>query len=439
MTNHPVTLIVSDLHVGGGAADPGDDHIYHKNQLVGYLRDAAASKEGQAGRLELFFNGDFLEFAQTDTDAFKLLHENAWCTKDESLKKLNTIIAGHPDIFQALADFQTPGNQVTIAAGNHDVDLYWELVQDRLREVAGPKLKFELGQEWVERHGGKLQIGHGHMHDVANRFKNWKHPFATLPYGVERLEMCPGTLFMVKFVNQMEAEYPFADNLLPVGKLAAVLMKDDKSGFMSVAWAFSKFLSTTSFSTLGANSDDDFGRRLVAHISYNPARLALLKEKAAEFELPPPDMPLTEEWLASNMFSLLGRISAKDWAQLFEVPGSATLGDGSNVSLSALSIAKDIDGREELRKAARLRAAETQASVIVMGHTHQPDRIDLDNCVYYNPGSWTRYLDLRGTTTKVTLEDLRNEAAYPYQLNVVRVENVNGSLQSAMIKIDSQP
>lgn len=424
MPDQPITLIVSDLHVGDGNYD--DDHVHDKNQLVNFIRAAAASDDGCAGRLELFFNGDFLEFAQTATDAFTLVDDNGWCTEHESLAKLEAIIGGHPAIFAALAEFRQAGNVVTIAAGNHDVDLFWPRVQDRLRQVAGASLRFEVGQEWVERHGGQLQIGHGHMQDVANRFKNWQHPIATLPWAVQRLEMCPGTLFMVKFVNGMEAEYPFADNLLPIGKLANVLLKDDKGGFAAVGWAFSKFLATTSMSVLGADGEDDFGSRLARHVN-RPERLALLQAKAGQFQLPPPDNPLTEAWLKEHMFALLGKVSAAEWRQLFDVPPAQ--------SLSAIVGANFVDGRELLRKAALKRATQTGASVIVMGHTHQPDEVTFDDVVYYNPGSWTRYWELDSKQT-LTLDDLRDEQRYPYQLNVVRVERTDTGLRSRMDTID---
>ena len=185
-----VTLILSDLHVGGGAKDPGDDHVYHRRQLVDFVRQQLASPEGQQGRLELFFNGDFLEFAQTNVDAFSHLSDERWCTELESLAKLETIIGGHPDIFAALLGFQSKKNLVTIAAGNHDVDLYWDKVQARLREVAGQDVRFEIGQEWVERYQGKLQIGHGHTSDVANRFQHWDRPVVGGPLSASNAWRC---------------------------------------------------------------------------------------------------------------------------------------------------------------------------------------------------------------------------------------------------------
>jgi UDP-2,3-diacylglucosamine pyrophosphatase LpxH len=435
-----ITLIASDLHVGGGPHDPGDDHVYHKNQLASFIREQAASANGRAGRIELFFNGDFLEFAQTDVDAFAHVSDERWCTEQESLRKLETIIRGHRDIFDALRDFQVPGNVVTIAAGNHDVDLYWDKVQARLREVAGAGLRFEVGSEWVERYGGKLQIAHGHMNDVANRFEHWEHPFVAGDFGVECLEMCAGTLFMVKFVNKLEAEYPFADNLLPVTKLASVLMRDDKAGYVSVGWMFARLVATTSGSVLEAGAADDYGARLLRQIQNSPTRAARLDAVLAAHGLEDDRKrlaakTLTEERLAEVMFTLLGRVDGPAWQALFELEHSGVVLGDDGITLSAIYRAGNIDGKEELRKAATKRARQKRASVVVMGHTHQEDELKGDGFVYFNPGSWTRYLELQ-EGRRVTLDELKDETKYPYALNMVRVEPVGGELRASMVCVD---
>ena len=56
-----------------------------------------------------------------------------------------------------------------------------------------------------------------------------------------------------------------------------------------------------------------------------------------------------------------------------------------------------------------------------MGHTHLPDKQSFDNRHYLNPGSWTRYLDLE-EHPHPSLDDLRDEARYPYELNYILVE-----------------
>jgi UDP-2,3-diacylglucosamine pyrophosphatase LpxH len=439
MSEKPVTLIVSDLHVGGGPADPGDDHIYQGGALVRLLDEQAASDDGKAGRLELVFNGDFLEFAQTNTAAFSHVSDHYWCTEPESLAKLDTILSGHPAIFEALRRFQANGSVVTIAAGNHDVDLAWESVRARLRAAAGADLRFEIGRPWIERQGGRLQIGHGHMHDAANRFEHWDHPIVTSDWGVPCLEMCPGTLFMVKFVNRLEAQYPFADNLLPVTKLLAVLMREDKAGMLSVAWLFSRLLGGSSPFTLEAAAPDEVGSRLLerarddaAYRADVAAALAQARQDAVRERWL--NDPPAADTLQAAMLALLGRADETTWNRLFDVPRSAVaLGADDGVTLEALRKAAFWRGKEALRIAARDRAEETHAEVVVMGHTHQPDEAEAGAARYFNPGCWTRYLEL-GPGQRVTLDDLRDESRYPYALNYVRVGlGSGGSLDAAMV------
>ena len=440
MNDDRITLIVSDLHVGGGPADAGDDHVYHNNQLVNFVRAQGATPEGLDGRLELFFNGDFLEFAQTDVKAFSLVSDKCWCTEVESLRKLETILKGHPEIFEALRDFQKPGNVVTIAAGNHDVDLYWAKVQARLREVAGAGLRFEIGQDWIERYDGKLQVGHGHMSDVANRFENWAHPVVTTQWGIECLEMCPGTLFMVKFVNKLEAQYPFADNLLPVTKLASVLLRDDKSGFASVGWMFTRLVATTSPTTLGTDTGEDYGTRLLGLVQGSRSRAARLAAILQEQDMEEDRQllaarALTQERLASLMFALLGRLDMRTRQSLFDLSDTGVDLGTDNVTLAAIVRANLVDGKIELKKVAKKRGTLKNASVVVMGHTHQADELEWNGGKYYNPGCWTRYLELEPGRS-ITLEDLKEESKYPYALNFVRVERQGDSLASEMVNID---
>ncbi len=129
MSKQPIVIVISDLHVGGGTADQGDDHVYDQNQLRNFIDGLRTSPDGQAGRIELYINGDFLEFAQVGQDIYTLRSADAWCSESESRAKLALIVAGHRDIFDALNAFGAAGNLVTIAAGNHGVDLFWPGVQ----------------------------------------------------------------------------------------------------------------------------------------------------------------------------------------------------------------------------------------------------------------------------------------------------------------------
>jgi hypothetical protein len=86
-----------------------------------------------------------------------------------------------------------------------------------------------------------------------------------------------------------------------------------------------------------------------------------------------------------------------------------------------------------LRTTARAQLEEhPEARVLVLGHTHQPDDATFDGGVrYYNPGSWTRYIEY-DQNHPLTLKDLEREADFPYELNYVRVSRGTDGLDSRM-------
>ncbi len=424
MSERRQTLIVSDLHLGGGAADPGDDHVYQNRQLERFVRQRLASPAGQAGGIELFFNGDFLEFAQVRPQAYRSPSADYWCSEPESLEKLEAILAGHDHSFAALHDFQAAGNLVTLAAGNHDVDLCWPAVRKRLRARIGPGLRFETGVDWVERHDGRLHIGHGHLEDPANRFKHWSAPILQAPDGA-RLEMCPGTLFMVRFVNGLEGRYPFADNLHPVQNLATVLLREDTGGFASAGWMLLKFIARHA-KTLGASEASDVGRRLLARLreddDFAQRLAAACRLLGAERSPESVRRDVSDEdSLAELMRQLFAVVPPDDWQALFALQPAAVLGAAGSKTLGTIVGARHF-GRKALRDLAQRRFdACPAAQVVVMGHTHLPDDQPFDNGRYLNPGSWTRYLDLE-KHPPLRLDDLRDESRFPYELNYVVVE-----------------
>jgi UDP-2,3-diacylglucosamine pyrophosphatase LpxH len=440
-----VTLIVSDLHVGGGPYDKGDDHVYDRDQFRNFVLECAGTPEGRAGDVELVVNGDFLEFAQTSPAVYEPRSSEHWCSEAESRRKLDDIIKGHPDIFEALKTFQGRGNQVTIAAGNHDVDLYWPDVQRRLREVSGDALAFDLGATWYARYGGRLLVGHGHMFDPANKFAHWGDPVLR-DVDPPRLEMCAGTLFMVKFVNRLEKDYPFSDNLRPVTALASVLMKEDRLGFLSVGWLLTKFLArhprvSASVQELNKN----LGRILVEKIRYDDkfaARVTELYRRAisATAEIEDVRRALAgEQAVFDFLIEVMARLDPLDWENAFGRLARGTMaigGGGRTLTIrEANGVNKDFlwdMAQNELLK-------EDGPQVVVMGHTHQPDeRRAAGGGLYFNPGSWTRYVDYE-SNPDLTLEDLRDEARFPYELNCVRIEELqDGKLDARMIRYDRQ-
>lgn len=413
-----LTLVISDLHVGGGPTDPGDDHVYQGNQLVRWLEKMSAEK---TERIELVINGDFLEFTQVAPEAYTLGSTRAWCSEIESLQKLGVIVGGHPEIFTALKEFQSrPSRTVTIMPGNHDVDLYWPRVQEQLRAVAGP-VTFEIGKETIHRHKKRVVIGHGHQHDPANAFMNWAWPFVEMADG-RRLEMCAGTLFMVKFINGLESEYPFADNVKPISQFARFILRQGVRRWAPVAWAILRFAARHPGRTLATR--EPLGK-VPEHIRQAFKVDRKFRARFTEIYRDAVDPKATDKTIEKLLKSdgaledvittLAITLPPDRWTPAFDHVGPATL----QVGRSGFMREKDVF---------RARAKDAfmgGARIVVFGHTHQPDvyKDAVSGGVYLNPGSWTRYVELdRLERNKLTLENLKNEAQFPYQLNWIHIE-----------------
>lgn len=441
MSAKPVVIVISDLHLGGGNADPGDDHVFDQQQLASFIDTLRTSDDGLAGRIELYINGDFLEFAQVGQHLYTLRSADAWCSEGESRAKLKLILDGHPEVFRALKAFSAAGNRVTLAAGNHDVDLFWEGVQADLRAAAGP-IDFVLGADWTSRFDGRLRIAHGHQHDLANQFRHWAHPFVSGPDGQKRLEMCPGTLFMVKFVNWLEGNYPFADNIKPVSALWRILARENTLGLASIGWMLSRFAARHPGVTMGGKADTtSLPQQLVATMRADDAvggtlrdwYRAYLEGNASDEQI---DTALgAPERLEALMIAVMGSEPPGAWeSALARARVARTLGEGQGTLQLAES--QKMDDKLLFREVAKaeLTRAASPAEVVVLGHTHCPDDwcwSELPGKRYFNPGSWTRYAEI-DRQSRLSLAELKDEAAFPYALNYVRVAAGTAGLDAQM-------
>jgi UDP-2,3-diacylglucosamine pyrophosphatase LpxH len=444
MEQKPITAIVSDMHLGGGKNDPGDDHVYQGGEFIEFLQRALP--ESADGRIELFINGDFLEFAQVMPDAYKSDSPRYWCSEEESLEKLEAIIAGHADILSALKEFADKKNIVTLAAGNHDVDLWWPAVQKRLRKEIG-EVEFALGDDWFYRYGGRLVIGHGHMFDPANRFKNWKMPILDATDGSQRLEMCPGTLLMVKFINSLEKDFPFADNLKPLTALARLLYVEQRSEFYAALWLLGKFAKSHFSELLSVDGDGqgvefEYGEVFLLKLELDDAFAEAVTQLYADMRQLSVSISEaraalnTEEAVCEFLAEIVLKIEPARWTPVLNLGGAITLGVGSqsakqrDLTLSAIRSGMMNDKRA-LRRAAEQQLDVPSREVVVCGHTHQPDEWRGPNGAwaggYFNPGSWTRYVDA-SQAPRLTMADLVREEDFPYELNCIRVAQTSDGI-----------
>jgi len=164
-------------------------------------------------------------------------------TAPEAVWKLDRIAEGHPIFFGALAWFLDQGNSLVIMTGNHDIELFWPVVQERIRELvldAAANLRlsdppwttksFSIVQDmeklhkyvqahctfepWIFYEPGLVYIEHGNQYELADFFTDFLYPI--LPHDKKRLRLPPGSFFVRYFFNKVEETFPFADNIRPI-------------------------------------------------------------------------------------------------------------------------------------------------------------------------------------------------------------------------------
>ena len=180
-------------------------------------------------------------------------------TAGESVWKLRQIARGHPSFFAALGRFVAHGNHVAVVKGNHDVELHWPPVRERLvTEVVrayarerrmvgdGPPLTLEECQArmrfypWYYYEPGRVYVEHGGQYDTANHFRDYLDP--VLPHDPERIELPWGSLFVRYVFNKVEDVHPFADNVKPCTRYLGWAFRKDPLGtaemFLTRGWVF---------------------------------------------------------------------------------------------------------------------------------------------------------------------------------------------------------
>ncbi|MEJ2549095.1 MAG: hypothetical protein P8Y98_00250 [Anaerolineales bacterium] len=202
-------------------------------------------------------------------------------TEPEAVWKLDRIAEGHPIFFSALAWFLDRGNSLVIMKGNHDVELFWPGVQERIRELildaaadlrlSDPRWSTEpislvqnLPQlaEWVHNDctfapwiyfkPGVAYIEHGNQYELADFFENFLYP--VLQFDPRRLRLPPGAFFVRYFFNKVEETFPFADNLRPITRVITWTFKNRLRDMIRLftkhgpgLWKFVKVLVSRSF------------------------------------------------------------------------------------------------------------------------------------------------------------------------------------------------
>ena len=143
----------------------------------------------------------------------------------KSVWKLLVIVQGHPAFFEALGRWLTQGGWILFVKGNHDVELYWPLVQQAIRRAIGAGGREELARDRVVFCQQGIRVGnvyfeHGNQYEGTTRLLD--EP--VLRDGVQ-LAFPLGSFVNRYLINSLEWLDPFLDNIRPRKALLQKLLR----------------------------------------------------------------------------------------------------------------------------------------------------------------------------------------------------------------------
>ena len=387
-----VKIIVSDLHLGAGFFDLDTGNVLEDfivdETFARFLHEMKEESENQGTDFELIMNGDVMEFLQAPAlDQFEprraYTPENYRSSSEEdSAKKVDLIIKGHPMFFSALREFIKPAKpqrKVTIVKGNHDVNLYWPAVKERIRQAVyaiGEERAKLLAFEEVSINRESIYVEHGNQYaEKVNRVDNLEKPLD--PEHEDQLAIPAGSQFVIEFFNQVEWQKWWVDSVKPMTALIWYALALD---FPFAVKTLVAFLKVAPILIVGMASEDDLraqAEQLVRELE-DEARVQVLSQRYAE------DEAFRREFNA-RVDRLLEAADAPPEVARARVDETAAFNLGKSI----------IDNiNSALHRAAEVKARETGAEIVVFGHTHDPrcERLESGG-LYLNSGTWTWWRD----------------------------------------------
>ena len=412
-------IVVSDLHLSAGFNEETkrysrEEDFFFDNEFKRFLE--CLEKENQ-GKNHLIINGDLFDFLQVNGDFAKRLEKEGKVKLDKkediyglgtephkTVFKLQRIQEGHKTFFEALRDFLSKGNELSIISGNHDIELYWEEVQKELINTLSDKdsaikgrIKFHLWFYYNENN--RIYIEHGNQYDKMNSFEIIVNP--VIPSLKDKILLPLGSFFVRYFFNKLEDVNPFADNIKPYSRYITWSLRNQKLKSFKIIWKYSLTLIKSFLRSKGLKDEDK--KELLKEAQ--PKIDSISKETG--FSLQTIDRlrmklspPVTKGYFT---FILNAAIILTIIFSLILLSASIYLKYAYDLNFQFLSLAPPLFFllikwvMSKFRKDYLLKTAKEiktkilkDVKIIVMGHTHDPVIKKIgDDCWYYNTSTWT--------------------------------------------------
>jgi UDP-2,3-diacylglucosamine pyrophosphatase LpxH len=419
-------LIISDIHLGRDVLEGhGAGLVRHVAQLdhdlSGFLEHYSRNLlNGRPWRL--IVAGDMIEFIgmavradgqfATPPTAEERVH-GLGSAPDHALVKLARVFDRHGTVMERLASFVRAGHSLVILRGNHDVDLFWDEVQTDLRErlvrLAGVEGSdadaFRIRVTfvpWFYYEPGLVYVEHGHQYDGLCSFDFQLYPVH--PDDPRRLVDDVSTMALRYLVNptprlprECGERWSVLDYLRWVRTIGLAELARFTRRYFQMSTRLVRLWWAARGARIRALREEHLRRMRALPLSGVVGEATLKAIDALK------SAPLTRSLVRTMQAVFLDRFAlglAVVVATLIAIAVGAPAWAVGAVGGAALVVAiavlyasakqRTLDATASLRRAAAKLAQRVKARFIVMGHTHHPMRVALDeDRWYFNVGNWT--------------------------------------------------
>jgi UDP-2,3-diacylglucosamine pyrophosphatase LpxH len=237
------------------------EDFFYDGEFCRMLEHLESAYQHDPARLTLVLNGDVFDFLTVvkvpePSEARELGIKVSGAerrfglnpTPSKSVYKLDQIIDGHPLFFRGLARFVAEGFCVHILRGNHDLELYFAEVCERLLErlaqfSGGPTIE-EARQRitfhaWYYLEQGRLYIEHGNQYEASNSIRYPLRP--VLPERRSRregeaiLDYPLGSYFVRYFYNSIHRINPHTPKVISFEQYLEFLRRHNVLDLLRIA------------------------------------------------------------------------------------------------------------------------------------------------------------------------------------------------------------
>ncbi len=270
------------------------------------------------------------------------------------------------------------------------------------------------------------------------RWSATKPPILTGRDSKPRLLECTGTRFLNKYINKLDLDYPFVDNVKPFNRFYRIFLRSAMAPdygplkATAAAWGILKYLSGTLILAPSdlLRADDAVTNDLYATMArfverLPPAARQSFAERLTDCGLRT-SKPLAACIETPDCCEALLDVVAEHLDLLDEidfVPGdvlaTGTVDDGT----LSLYHAYNADETAELNAIATRLLQRNDIDIVIMGHTHEVVGRN-PGSPYINPGCWTRCYRYEAGEPLRSWSILRggSHERFPYELNFVEID-----------------